>query len=317
MIAIILLLLLLLLIMAQKKRTCKKIKGRKVCAKKPSMSARDIVKLQMDALQNNDKNDSGIQKAYDYASEANKEKTGPYSEFRKMVRNDVYKHLINCKRWRFVHRSVRKKKDEEYSVDVEVESKDNNFYTYIFTLTRQSPTLFWRTDSVILADLRVEGYTNSSSEYAVPFEGYTNSSDDMNDKLTCALPGPSSTLSREEKAKNVLGEELQICGTDPMTGWTRDGYCKTDKNDKGTHTVCAEVNDEFLEFTKQRGNDLSTKRGSFPGLKSGNKWCLCALRWKEAFDEGEAPLVKMDATNSATLKYVKLDNLKDNKLSED
>lgn len=294
MIGIILLLLLLLLIMAQKKRTCKKIKGREVCAENPSMSARDIVKLQMDALQNNDKNDSGIKKAYEYASKANKEITGQYSEFRKMVRNDVYKHLINCKQWRFVPRSVRKKKDEEYSVKVKVESKDNNFYTYIFTLTRQPPTLFWRTDSVKLVDLRVEGYTNSSSGYA-PLEGYTNSS----------------------QATNALGGELQICGTDPMTGWTRDGYCKTDENDTGTHTVCAEVSDEFLHFTKQRGNDLSTKRGSFPGLKSGDKWCLCALRWKEAFDEGEAPPVKMEATNSATLKYVKLDNLKDNKLSED
>ena len=295
MIAIILLLLLLLLIMARHKKTCKKIKGRKVCARKPSMSARDIVKLQMDALQNNDKNDSGIKKAYDYASADNKEITGQYSKFREMVRNDVYKHLINCKRWRFVPRSVRKKKDEEYSVKVKVESKDNNFYTYIFTLTRQSPTLFWRTDSVKLVDPRVEGYTNSSSEYAVPFESYTNSS----------------------QAKNVLGEELQICGTDPMTGWTRDGYCKTDENDTGTHTVCAEVNDEFLDFTKKRGNDLSTNTDSFRGLKSGDKWCLCALRWKQAFDEGKAPPVKIEATNSATLKHVELENLQEHKLSED
>ena len=234
-----------------------------------------------------------------------------------MVRNDVYKHLINCKRWRFVPRSVRKKKDEEYSVKVKVESKDNNFYTYTFTLTRQSPTLFWRTDSVEFVDPRVEGYTNSSSEYAVPFESYTNSSDDMDDQPSCALSGPPSTLSREEKATNVLGGELQICGTDPMTGWTRDGYCKTEKNDKGTHTVCAEVNDEFLDFTKQKGNDLSTNTDSFRGLKSGDKWCLCALRWKEAFEEGKAPLVKIEATNRKTLKYVELDNLKDNKLSED
>ena len=317
MIAIILLLLLLLLIMARHIKTCKKIKGRKVCAEKPSMSARDIVKLQMDALQNNDKNDSGIKKAYEYASADNKEITGQYSKFREMVRNDVYKHLINCKRWRFVPRSVRKKKDEEYSVKVKVESKDNNFYTYIFTLTRQFPTLFWRTDSVEFVDPSVEGYTHSSSGNAPIHEGYTNSSDDMNDKRTCALPGPPSTLSREEKATNVLGGELKICGTDPMTGWTRDGYCKTEKNDKGTHTVCAEVNDEFLEFTKQKGNDLSTNTDSFRGLKSGDKWCLCALRWKEAFEEGKAPLVKMDATNSVTLKYVELDNLKDNKLSED
>ena len=73
----------------------------------------------------------------------------------------------------------------------------------------------------------------------------------------------------------------------------------------------------FLEFTKQRGNDLSTKIGSFPGLKSGDKWCLCALRWNEAFKKGKAPPVKMEATNSATLNYVKLDDLQKNKLTED
>jgi len=81
---------------------------------------------------------------------------------------------------------------------------------------------------------------------------------------------------------NILDKPLQMCGKNPMTGYFRDGYCKTDSSDEGTHTVCSEVDDEFLEFTKSKGNDLSM-------LKSGDRWCLCAKRWKEAYDEGVAP----------------------------
>ena len=79
---------------------------------------------------------------------------------------------------------------------------------------------------------------------------------------------------------NILDKPLQICGKNPMTGYFRDGYCKTDSSDEGTHTVCSEVDDEFLEFTKSKGNDLSF-------LKSGDRWCLCTKRWKEAYDEGD------------------------------
>ena len=94
-----------------------------------------------------------------------------------------------------------------------------------------------------------------------------------------------------EKAKNILGTELQSCCTDPITGFFRDGYCNTNQMDKGMHVVCAIVTDAFLDFTKSRGNDLSTPRPEFqfPGLKSGDRWCLCALRWKEAYEEGVAP----------------------------
>ena len=96
---------------------------------------------------------------------------------------------------------------------------------------------------------------------------------------------------------NILDEPLQICGKNPMTGYNRDGYCKTDSSDKGTHTVCSEVDDEFLEFTKSKGNDLSM-------LKSGDRWCLCAKRWKEAYDEGVAPKVIKKSTNKKTLDVI-------------
>lgn len=107
---------------------------------------------------------------------------------------------------------------------------------------------------------------------------------------------------------NILGKKLQVCGENPMTGYYRDGYCKTDISDKGTHTVCSEVDDEFLEFTKSKGNDLSF-------LKSGDKWCLCANRWKEAYDEGVAPKVIKNATNKKTLDVIG-DDIKDEELTE-
>ncbi len=113
------------------------------------------------------------------------------------------------------------------------------------------------------------------------------------------------------KMKNVFGEELQSCCTDPMTGFYRDGYCKTDQFDQGRHTVCAIVTEGFLSFSKSRGNDLSTPIPAyqFPGLKPGDQWCLCALRWKEAFDAGFAPQVILEATNEKTLDYVELQDL--------
>ena len=114
------------------------------------------------------------------------------------------------------------------------------------------------------------------------------------------------------KPRNVLGGELESCCTDPMTGFYRDGYCRTGVDDTGRHTVCVRVTDEFLAFSKAAGNDLSTPRPewSFPGLKHGDKWCLCMLRWKEALDADAAPLVVLEATHAATLHVVSLDALK-------
>ncbi|NJN74159.1 MAG: DUF2237 domain-containing protein [Limnothrix sp. RL_2_0] len=113
-------------------------------------------------------------------------------------------------------------------------------------------------------------------------------------------------------ANNVLGTPLQTCSTDPMTGFFRDGCCQTGPNDFGRHTVCAQMTPAFLEFTKNQGNDLSTPmpQYNFPGLKPGDRWCLCASRWQEAFEIGVAPSVFLEATHEKTLAIVKLEDLK-------
>ena len=115
-----------------------------------------------------------------------------------------------------------------------------------------------------------------------------------------------------EQQKNVLDSELQDCGISPMTGFYRDGCCNTGPGDVGTHTVCAIMTDEFLEYSKSKGNDLITPRPEFdfPGLKAGDSWCLCALRWEEARQAGCAPRVKLTSTNIKTLEMVEFDDLK-------
>ena len=111
--------------------------------------------------------------------------------------------------------------------------------------------------------------------------------------------------------KNILGTDLKCCGTKPMTGYFRDGFCRTTETDRGRHVVACIVNEKFLHFTRQMGNDLSSPNPmyNFPGLKSGDKWCVCALRWKEAFDAGCAPEVILEATHEKSLDYVNLDEL--------
>lgn len=111
--------------------------------------------------------------------------------------------------------------------------------------------------------------------------------------------------------RNVFGEPLMPCSLDPLTGFLRNGCCETGLQDLGTHTVCAVVTAEFLEFSKSRGNDLMTPRPEylFPGLKPGDKWCLCVMRWVEAKNAGVAPFVVLEATNEASLHYVTLEEL--------
>jgi len=110
---------------------------------------------------------------------------------------------------------------------------------------------------------------------------------------------------------NVLGTPLQVCSVEPMTGFTREGSCKVTKEDIGVHGVCVQVTKEFLEFSKKMGNDLSTPMplANFPGLKPGDRWCLCASRWKEAFDNGAAPLVNLMATHEVALHFASLEDL--------
>lgn len=115
-----------------------------------------------------------------------------------------------------------------------------------------------------------------------------------------------------EPALNVLGTALQPCSTDPMTGWFRDGCCRNDPEDRGMHWVCAVMTAEFLAYSKAQGNDLSTPRPAyrFPGLRPGDRWCLCATRWREALAAGIAPQVILEATHLNTLGVVTLDQLR-------
>jgi uncharacterized protein (DUF2237 family) len=111
---------------------------------------------------------------------------------------------------------------------------------------------------------------------------------------------------------NVFGEPLTPCSLNPLTGWTRNGCCETDARDRGSHTVCAVMTAEFLEFSQSRGNDLSTPHPEygFPGLKPGDRWCLCAARWLEAWQAGHAPRVHLKATHRRALEIVALAALK-------
>ncbi|GAC1416301.1 MAG: hypothetical protein NVSMB6_18700 [Burkholderiaceae bacterium] len=112
-------------------------------------------------------------------------------------------------------------------------------------------------------------------------------------------------------AKNVFGEPLVACSFEPLTGFFRDGCCKTDAHDLGTHIVCVVMTTEFLEFSARQGNDLSTPRpqSRFPGLRRGDQWCLCADRWREAYGAGVAPAVVLESTNRKILERVSLDVL--------
>ena len=114
------------------------------------------------------------------------------------------------------------------------------------------------------------------------------------------------------QSRNVLGEPLIACSTRPMTGFFRNGCCDTAPEDVGSHTVCVVLTDEFLQFSKSRGNDLSTPLPDygFPGLKAGERWCLCAPRWAEALEAGKAPRVVLRATHEGALEYCTLADLK-------
>ena len=119
-------------------------------------------------------------------------------------------------------------------------------------------------------------------------------------------------MSSVEKQKNVFGEEIETCCESPITGFFRDGFCHTDDTDEGIHTVCVSMTKDFLEFSKSKGNDLSTPRPefNFPGLKEGDSWCLCAERWVEAYEVSMAPKLYIKRTNLRTLDIVPLEILK-------
>lgn len=118
-------------------------------------------------------------------------------------------------------------------------------------------------------------------------------------------------MERSLEARNVLGGPLESCSNDPVTGWFRSGCCRTDDLDFGRHVVCAVMTEDFLEFTRSRGNDLSTPKPEhgFPGLEPGDRWCLCVDKWREALTVGIAPPVVLTATHIAALDVVSLDDL--------
>jgi len=134
-------------------------------------------------------------------------------------------------------------------------------------------------------------------------------------KIACSrwlLASRACDAMLELMPTNVLGGVLKCCCTEPMTGFYRDGYCRTGPGDHGVHTVCAVMTEEFLEFSAAAGNDLSTPDDSFgfPGLKAGDKWCLCVTRWKDALELGCAPKVVLEATHSSAVEFVDLEDLK-------
>jgi len=115
---------------------------------------------------------------------------------------------------------------------------------------------------------------------------------------------------RNSNQLNVYGQPLQVCSTSPMTGWYRDGKCRTDAWDRGSHTVCAVMTSEFLEYTKSMGNDLSTPRPwGFPGLRPGDRWCLCSRRWRQAMNVGKAPLVALEASHRNALRVNSIEEM--------
>lgn len=120
-----------------------------------------------------------------------------------------------------------------------------------------------------------------------------------------------STTVSKSVTLNVLGTELSSCSYDPATGYFRDGCCNTDEHDHGSHVVCAIMTQEFLQFSKEHSNDLITPQfeWNFPGLVPGDRWCLCAIRWKQAYDQGVAPKVILESTHHNALQYATLDQL--------
>lgn len=116
----------------------------------------------------------------------------------------------------------------------------------------------------------------------------------------------------EKVAYNVIGTPLQPCSTELATGWFRDGCCRTGAGDAGVHVVCAKVTEAFLQYSLLKRNDLITPRPEyqFPGLRAGDRWCICAARWKEAFDAGCAPDVVLEATHESALEFIDLEHLR-------
>jgi uncharacterized protein (DUF2237 family) len=141
----------------------------------------------------------------------------------------------------------------------------------------------------------------------------------VNDAATC-VAAPGATAAQDSclgtagapagsGSRNLLGGPLEPCPSAHQTGFYRDGFCNTGADDAGVHVVCARVTDDFLAYSRSQGNDLVTARGGFPGLRAGDGWCLCARRWREAFDAGVAPPVVLESTHEAALQVARAKQL--------
>lgn len=154
-------------------------------------------------------------------------------------------------------------------------------------------------------------WPDSANRY-IRFGVFTNRRRAWNIRIKMWLPTRIPNIMTSTPL-NVFGRPLATCGTNPMTGYFRDGCCRTDPQDRGLHVVCAVMTSEFLAFSKAEGNDLSTPMSEydFPGLKPGDRWCLCAMRWLEAYVAGKAPKVDMEATHLNVLGVASLQQLQE------
>ena len=154
------------------------------------------------------------------------------------------------------------------------------------------------------------GLPNAHSKFEVK-ASVCNAGSDLGNPTACLGISKTKKPAEMSKHKNVFEKPLALCSKNPMAGFYRNGFCETGADDGGLHTVCSQVTKEFLEFTRSKGNDLSTPHPDygFPGLKPGDRWCLCAARWKEAKDEGIVLPLILEATHKATLKIIPKDQL--------
>ena len=259
---------------------CREKNKYKYCVNKnPKMSAKKIVKNFFLFLLSKKFND-----AYKLLSIEKKGEIGSLSNFIKYITDTDLKHIIQCKSWLFYSQKKKDPCDIEYSAKINIISKNNLKYTYNLKLSRQydwinnkpicdkytneNLYLYWRIDNIKYENKTIENFISVN--------------------------------------KNINNTDLELCSNTPPTGFYRDGYCKTGENDFGTHTVCAEVTNDFLKSQKKLGNDLINPNltNDFPGLKNGDYWCLCVNRYKQAKDKGLNLKVKRNATHINTKNYI-------------
>ena len=248
----------------------------------PIMESLDIIKLVLDKLKYNI-NNSGIKSLYYYLSINFKNQFCIYNNFKIYLLNN-FSILLNLDNYN-IYKIKKNKNDTKCYYYIKIINSDK-FTNFKISLSRQYDYLNNKPkyDSYIDKKLYLYWRIDNIEPYLV--EQFSGSND-----------------------KNIFNKKLLQCGVNPVTGFYRNGYCNTDKNDYGTHTICSKMTDEFLNFTKKKGNDLITPHNNFKGLKVGDNWCLCALRWKEAFENNKAPKVFLNATNKKTLEYVNIENL--------